>query len=125
MTEHTAGTRRVLVVEDSFLTAESIADMLRGLGYDVVGPVPTTTEAHRVLDDEERVDAALLDVNLRGEVVTSVAERLRELGRPFAFLTADPDLEQLPEGYRELGHIPKPCTPDALRTILGTLLSPP
>jgi CheY-like chemotaxis protein len=101
--------------------AEFLADMLRELGYDVVGPVPGTAQAHCVIA-EEPPDGALLDVHLRGELVTSVAQRLRELGRPFVFLTADSDLAALPEAYRESSRVLKPCTPDALRAALAEIL---
>lgn len=111
---------KVLVVEDTFLTAESLAAMLRELGYAVAGPVPNAVAAHRILDSEH-VDVALLDVNLRGQLVTPVADRLLELGRPFAFLTAYSGLDVLPASYRGFPSISKPCTLEALAEALAEL----
>jgi CheY-like chemotaxis protein len=112
---------RVLVVEDSFLTAESLAAMLEDLGYDVAGPVPTNAQALDLLETQH-VDAALLDVSLRGELVIPVADRLAALGSPFAFLTAHADLTVLPAQYRSVPTIRKPCTPEVLAAWLAETL---
>lgn len=119
-----ASTRRVLVVEDAFLTAESLAAMLEELGYAVAGPVPDARRARDILKSEH-VDAALLDVNLRGELVTPVVDCLLELERPFAYLTAYHGLDLLPERYRNFPSVAKPCTPETLRQVLDELLEEP
>jgi DNA-binding NtrC family response regulator len=112
--------KRVLVVEDTYLTAESLSLMLLELGYAVAGPVPNTREAGRILD-EGAVDAAVLDVDLRGELVTPVAERLVMLGVPFVFLTAYLGLDPLPEVYRAFPTVAKPCSLDVLARALEVL----
>ena len=60
----------------------------------MLGPAATVAEALRLLKTETP-DVALLDVNLRGELVTPVAEALRALGVPFVLASAygRPDLE--------------------------------
>src|ERR687884_246780 len=79
--------RRVLVVEDEYFVADDIARMLKKAGAEVLGPVPTRDEALGLLRTAERVDAAVLDINLRGEMVYPVADALRERGVPFIFAT--------------------------------------
>src|SRR5215212_8822543 len=68
--------RLVLVVEDEFLIAMDLELLLRRHGWRVLGPAATVAEALRLLADE-RPDVALLDLNLRGELATPVAEELR------------------------------------------------
>ena len=57
---------RVLVVEDEFLVAMLIEDMLQSAGCVVSGPIPRVTEALAALG-HETYDAAILDVNLGSE----------------------------------------------------------
>ena len=70
---------RVLVVEDEMMIALMIQDMLEELGCEVVGPA-ARIEAALALADGEDVAAALLDVNLAGERVYPVADRLQQRG---------------------------------------------
>jgi CheY-like chemotaxis protein len=80
--------RRVLVVEDEAIVAMLIEDMLRLIGLEIVGPAGTVQRALRLIDTETAsLDGALLDVNLGTEPVYPVAERLRQLGVPFVFIT--------------------------------------
>ena len=81
----------VLVVEDEFLIATDLEHMLGRHGWRVLGPAATVAEALRLLDGGAPgavPGVALLDVNLRGEAVTPVAERLRALGVPFVLASA-------------------------------------
>jgi CheY-like chemotaxis protein len=72
--------RRVLLVEDERLIALLAEDMLTDLGCEVVGPAASLAEARALADREGKLDAALLDVNLRGEPVHPLAEALRARG---------------------------------------------
>jgi CheY-like chemotaxis protein len=77
---------RVLVVEDESMVAMLLEDMLYDLGCHVVGPAARVDEALATLV-VERVDAAVLDINIAGEKVFPVADRLLELDVPFVFAT--------------------------------------
>ncbi len=78
--------RRVMVVEDELLVAMLIEDTLVDHGYVVVGPFSNVADA-LVAARDERIDLALLDVNLRGERVYPVAELLERRGIPFLLLS--------------------------------------
>jgi CheY-like chemotaxis protein len=77
----------VLVAEDEFLLALELGLLLEGHGYRVLGPASTVAEALRLLA-AETPDVAVLDVNLRGETVTPVAEALRASGVSFLLASA-------------------------------------
>lgn len=78
--------RRILVVEDEALVSMMLEDMLTDLGYEIVGPATRVAKAIELLD-QEKVDGAILDVNVAGEQVYPVADALAERGIRFAFVT--------------------------------------
>ena len=77
---------RVLVVEDNFLVASVIVQHLRMRGAEVVGPAPSVARALELVD-HQAFDAAILDIDLQGSIITPVALRVRGLGKPMVFLT--------------------------------------
>jgi DNA-binding response OmpR family regulator len=78
--------KRILVVEDEALIAVMVEDMLIDMGSDVVGPA-ATIEAALALARAEAIDAAILDVNVRGERIDPVADALMARGVPVLFAT--------------------------------------
>lgn len=78
--------KRILVVEDEVLIAVMVTDMLAGLGATVVGPA-TTIEAGLSLAGSETFDAAVLDINVRGERIDPIADLLVARGIPMLFAT--------------------------------------
>jgi ActR/RegA family two-component response regulator len=67
--------------------------------------------------DERAPDFALLDLGLVGEKSGAIAERLAELGIPFAFATGyGPD--RVPTAFADRPRLPKPCTTDMLEAAL-------
>ena len=79
--------RRILVVEDDFLIATLITEAFTTHGAEIVGPAGTVTDALALVASEERIDGAVLDVNLRGEPVYPVADALVSKGVPIVFTT--------------------------------------
>ena len=78
--------KRILVVEDEALIAVMVEDMLTDMGSNVIGPAATIEAALRLARSEE-LDAAVLDVNVRGERIDPVAEALMARGVPVLFAT--------------------------------------
>ena len=113
--------RTILIVEDEALIALDLESALLGAGCLVFGPMAGLAEALRRIDDEP-FDAALLDVNLNGELIFPLAEALAERSIPFVFLTGYADTI-IPERFRERPICRKPCTPQrplqALRMLLA------
>lgn len=77
---------KVLVVEDEGLIALDLQRMLEDHGYQVVGPAATIGEAAKLLT-MHRIDAALLDVNIGGTPILTIAEELVLDGTPVVFYT--------------------------------------
>jgi CheY-like chemotaxis protein len=61
-------------------------DMLTDLGFSVVGPFSRIAEALPVAESDD-LEAAVLDINLNGELVYPVAEALVTRGVPVVFVT--------------------------------------
>ncbi|CAO3425198.1 response regulator [Azospirillum doebereinerae] len=77
---------RILVVDDEFLVALLVEDVLQALGCEVIGPASRIPNAVS-LAQKEPLDFAILDVNVAGEKIFPVAEILSERRIPFIFLT--------------------------------------
>jgi PAS domain S-box-containing protein len=78
--------RRVLLVEDETLIAMMMEGLLRDLDLEVVGPFGTVSDAIEAIR-HEAIDAALLDINLGGEMAYPIAQLLQAKRVPFAFMT--------------------------------------
>jgi len=115
--------RRILVVEDDLMIAMLIDDVLKEAGCDVVGPLPRLAPALQAAGSE-RLDGALLDINLAGELVSPVADRLIERGVPFLFLTGY-GWHMLPERFHTRPLVTKPCRQDMLLNALARAINPP
>ena len=108
----------VLVAEDEFLLALELELLLEGHGYRVLGPASTVAEALRMLEGATP-DAALLDVNLRGEMVTPVAEALRARGVPFVLASAYDRPERLAGTLAGAVNLGKPTSDGRLLAALA------
>jgi DNA-binding response OmpR family regulator len=71
--EAPAHSLRVLVVEDEFIIAMELEAIFLDQGWQVLGPAASVVEALDLLASQPP-DVAILDVNLRGVMVTPVAE---------------------------------------------------
>jgi CheY-like chemotaxis protein len=115
--------RRVLVVEDRGLIAARIAQILRADGCVVVGPVGTLKAGLELTEREGRsLDAALVDIDLRGEKAYPLAELLRANQVPFLFLTGY-GASVIPQAWRDAPRLEKPIYPAALRRALPRLVA--
>ena len=103
---------RILVVEDESMIALYLAEILEDHGFKVVGPVATLSGAI-ALARRERLDGALLDVNILGGRVDNVAEILNRRGVPFIFVTAN-GRDDLPERFTNTTLVGKPFNPSNL-----------
>jgi DNA-binding response OmpR family regulator len=112
---------RLLIVEDEFVIAAMLDMVGREAGYQIAGVAPTLREGV-ALAMSERIDVALLDINLPSDTeVFAVADVLDERSIPFAFVTGDRDrdVELL---YRDRPIVFKPIVPEAIVKTLDALV---
>lgn len=79
--------RRILVVEDEYFLADDLHRHLASLGAEIIGPIAGLDEAEALLKADAAIDAALLDVNVKSEMIFPLARALRSRGVPFVFTT--------------------------------------
>ncbi len=113
--------KRVLIVEDEFLVALGLQDNLMSLGCVVVGPAGSLADAMN-LAETETVDAAILDVNLRGELVFPVADVLADRGVPMIFCSGHMGIGRFPERFSDCTRVPKPYTSAIMAAALREML---
>jgi CheY-like chemotaxis protein len=111
--------KRVLVVEDEMLVAMLIEDMLTDLGYEVVGPAARLSEGLELASGCQ-IDAAVLDINLAGELSFPIADLLEARGIPFIFASGY-GARGLNEVHREKTALSKPFQLHDLALALSNL----
>lgn len=110
---------RLLVIEDEPLVAMDMAATLSAAGA-VVERAGTLEAARRRLADL-RPDAALLDGNLQGKPVDTLAAALRRQGVPFVFVTGY-GRDALPPDFADVAVLEKPFRPAQLLAAVAALL---
>src|SRR5471032_1749989 len=95
------------------MVAWLLGDMLDDFGCTVVGVADRVDEALAMID-EHRIDAVVLDVNLRSCASYPVADKLVARGIPF-ILTTGYERNRLLEAYRVHPYLLKPYSKAAIR----------
>ena len=113
--------RRILVMEDEYFLADDIRRVLASTGATVIGPFNEVADATSLLDRDTPVDAAILDINLRSEMVFPVARALRERGIPFVFTTGY-DRRSIDPEFHDVTLWEKPLDSAALLRSLGGMM---
>ena len=112
--------KQILIVEDEPLIAMMLEDFLDILDRGVAGSVDSVAGALERID-QGGIDAAILDVNLRGgEKSTPVAAALAAAGVPFVFATGGTD-ESVDARFRDRPVLQKPFTMDGVAKALESL----
>ena len=109
--------RRVLIVEDNFTIATALARSLRARGAEPIGPAGTVSDALALIANNELIDAAALDVNLRGGMVYPVADVLRAKNVRIVFMTGYDD-DAIAPGYTNYLCMQKPFPVERLMQAL-------
>lgn len=112
------GGRRVMIVEDDYFIANEAARHFTREGASIVGPVATVGAAMTLLQSTERLDAAVLDINLNGEMAFEIADALIDSNVPFVFATGY-DTCVIPDRFTSITHCPKPVVYRDIARALG------
>jgi len=114
--------KRVLVVEDEIMVSWLLEDMLANLGCVVIGPAVRVDQALAIIESEP-LDAAVVDLNLNGQISYPVADALAARGVPFVF-SSGYSQDRLLEKYRTFPALQKPFHRSELAEVLAKLLTP-
>ena len=112
--------RRILLVEDELLIAVAAVEELQDHGAVVEGPYETVQEALAAAS-EATLDAAILDVNLRGEQIDPVAEKLAERGIPFVIVSGNADAKWMQ--FPRAALLDKPYDPSELIAAVNKVIN--
>jgi DNA-binding response OmpR family regulator len=77
----------ILIAEDDWLLADTLAVLLEEQGARIIGPSPETRRAAALLESAQ-IDFALVDMNLRDGFSDELIDKLRDRQIPFAIVTA-------------------------------------
>ena len=109
--------RNILIVEDEPLIAMMLEDFLDSLGHTVAATCDSVADAlDRV--GQGGFDVAIIDVNLNGERVWPVADRLAAQGVPYILATGG-HIEPPPPEHAGVPVLSKPFTLDAIEPALA------
>jgi PAS domain S-box-containing protein len=108
---------RVLVVEDEALVGIMIQECMTELGFQIVGPVCTASDALAAAKDGD-FDAAILDINLGDGMVYQVAEILARRHVPFVFVTGY-DADSVDSRFRGIPVLQKPVEREMLQKLFA------
>lgn len=114
---------RILLLEDEWLIAEATAHSLQRLGYRPLGPAHSVSHALDILATETP-DAGLLDTVLSRESSLPIADRLTEMGIPFAFYSGF-EPSDLPDRFKGCRFLRKPIGEAKLKASLEAMLATP
>jgi len=113
---------RVLIIENDFLIAEMIHDMVRELGYTVTRTVHRLPSALQELS-KENFDGALVNIGIDEQKHgVDLADMLTETGIPFGFVTGYG--HSLAERHAHVPLLQKPFNAHQLRNLLEKLVGP-
>ena len=107
----------VLVLEDDVLLAMDVEDYLIEQGHQVVGPFARIPQALAAIR-EGRIDGAILDLNLNGELSFPVIEALQERGIPLIVCSGYAELPELKAKLAGLPLIAKPWNPQKMSMLM-------
>jgi CheY-like chemotaxis protein len=113
--------KSVLVVEDNGLLCCMLEEMLLDAGCTVVGPFSRLADAMSAVPSAQ-IDVALLDINLRGELVMPLARHLAARGVPYV-LTSAYAASDLPRELQSASQLRKPFTDDDVLARLALLIA--
>jgi DNA-binding NtrC family response regulator len=115
--------RSILVIEDDYLVAEILVQMLEEAGSTVLGPIGWRDEALAFIRrNSPAFDTAVLDVNLHGQSSYPIADALIDRGIKFIFTTGY-GADALDTAYRGYPRCEKPFQQQTLLAVLASVLT--
>ena len=114
--------RRILIVEDEYMVAMSLRELLETVGSVVIGPVSSIERAFEAIKLETGIDAAIVDINLGGVMAYPVADKLLAHSIPFVF-TSGYGENVFRARYPQIRYCLKPCAFPKLEQALASAIT--
>lgn len=102
--------RHILLVEDEYFIADDMVRCFEASGAEIIGPAASVEEALALVAATARIDGAVLDLSLRGQMSFPVADALAPRGIPYVFATGY-DKSMIPGPYGHVTRCEKPVEP--------------
>jgi DNA-binding response OmpR family regulator len=112
---------RILIVEDEFFLADDLARALRDAGAEPVGPISTIAQAEELVASQ-RLDAAVLDLNLHGEMASDFVQKLSQSELPCLIVSGYGE-DAIPDCVAGMARLEKPVSPSVVVDSLAAELS--
>jgi DNA-binding NtrC family response regulator len=113
---------RILLIEDDYFLAFDLRNELVRRGAEVIGPFGKLDLARDLAKSVRTVDAAIVDINLNGELSFPLIDDLIKRDIPVIFWTGyAPDV--VPYRQRHIAHILKSVTAATIADTLAQLIS--
>lgn len=106
---------RILVVEDSWIVAQSLKSILEVIGATVVGPAATLDDA-TALADAAGFDVAIMDLDLQGRMADGLVAEMHRRDVPVVIVSAYEVPPTLAD--KAVAVLPKPVRAESLLTRL-------
>jgi two-component SAPR family response regulator len=121
-TEPALNGKKVLIIEDELLLADTLASCLCNAGATVLGPIGRLRPAMDFLEEAEP-DAVALNLDLHGKSTLPLADLLQARDIPFVFVSGF-DPSEVPVRLAKAPYLMKPCAGgdvvQALQKLLDT-----
>lgn len=114
-----ANEMRFLIIEDEFLIAKTLAQILTDGGHVISGMAGSAEKAIQFLEDRN-IDAAVVDANLAGSCAAPIGTALRRRGIPFVVISGY-SKQQLLAGLQDAPFLPKPVDPAELLDVVSAM----
>jgi DNA-binding NtrC family response regulator len=112
---------RVLLEEDNFIILMDLETIMMEAGAQIVGSCRTVEAALSVAMNGD-INAALLDIRLGQQTIFPVARCLAQRGIPFAFYTAQAQIDSTLAEWPESPVLGKPAPPSAIVAAVAHLV---
>ena len=113
---------RILIIEDDYFLAFELRSEFVRHGAEIIGPFGELDLALDLANAARRVDAAVVDINLHGELSFPVVDALIKRDIPVAYWTGY-DVDVLPYRQRHITRFTKPVSACAVAQGLARLLA--
>lgn len=108
------------MVEDNYLVADTICDLVRDCGCEVAGAVGHVQHGVEFLADKD-VDGAIVDINLHGSPSYAICDELQRRNVPFFFLTGHTARASLPRQFQSARLLTKPLDVGQFKSALADI----